>query len=79
MQTQQVASFPGGIPTSLVDSGEQWDFPNAWPPLIHFVIQALRGHDDATADQLAAELAVTWLNTNYWSWKKSGHMFEKVA
>ncbi|KAL3908685.1 MAG: hypothetical protein SGPRY_009703, partial [Prymnesium sp.] len=24
---------PGGVATTLIDSGEQWDFPNAWPPL----------------------------------------------
>ena len=27
-------SYPGGIPTSLRNTGEQWDFPNAWPPLV---------------------------------------------
>lgn len=26
--------YPGGIPTSLIKSGHQWDFPNAWPPLV---------------------------------------------
>lgn len=30
--------FQGGIPTSLEESGEQWDLPNAWPPLQEFVV-----------------------------------------
>ena len=31
----------GGVATSLVKSGEQWDFPNAWPPLQHMLIEGL--------------------------------------
>lgn len=30
--------YPGGIPTSLKESGQQWDYPNAWPPLQHMLI-----------------------------------------
>ena len=36
-----VLGFPGGLPTSLIESGEQWDFPNAWPPLQHVAVEAL--------------------------------------
>ena len=28
----------GGVPTSLDLSGQQWDFPNAWPPLQHILV-----------------------------------------
>ena len=28
----------GGVPTSMMDSGQQWDFPNAWPPLQHILV-----------------------------------------
>ena len=29
----------GGVPTSLDESaGQQWDFPNAWPPLQHILV-----------------------------------------
>ena len=31
----------GGVPTSLVQSGQQWDFPNAWPPLQHVLVEGL--------------------------------------
>lgn len=30
----------GIVPTPF-ESGQQWDFPNVWPPLIHFVIEVL--------------------------------------
>ncbi|CAB4063124.1 TREH [Lepeophtheirus salmonis] len=29
------------FPTSLINSGQQWDFPNAWPPLQHILIVGL--------------------------------------
>lgn len=25
--------YPGGVPNTLTLSGEQWDFPNVWPPM----------------------------------------------
>ena len=28
----------GGVPTSLHDSEQQWDYPNAWPPLQHILV-----------------------------------------
>ena len=28
----------GGIPTSFDNSGQQWDYPNAWPPLQHILV-----------------------------------------
>lgn len=29
----QVDQYPGGVPNTLEASGEQWDFPNVWPPM----------------------------------------------
>ena len=31
----------GGAMTSLVESGQQWDAPNAWPPLQALLIEGL--------------------------------------
>ena len=31
----------GGVPTSMMDSGQQWDFPNAWPPLQHILVAGM--------------------------------------
>ena len=33
--------FAGGLPTSLKQSGEQWDFPNAWAPTTWITIHGL--------------------------------------
>lgn len=34
----RIEQFKGGIPTSLDQNNEQWDLPNAWPPLQELVI-----------------------------------------
>lgn len=33
LTTSPATKYDGGVPTSLTDSGQQWDFPNGWPPL----------------------------------------------
>uniref|UniRef100_A0A8R1I020 Trehalase n=1 Tax=Caenorhabditis japonica TaxID=281687 RepID=A0A8R1I020_CAEJA len=34
--------FPGGVPVSLTNTGEQWDFPNCWPPTTYVLCEGLR-------------------------------------
>lgn len=38
-----IDKYPGGVPNSLQISGEQWDFPNVWPPMqvYYFIISLL--------------------------------------
>lgn len=73
--------FPGGVPTSLIYSKQQWDFPNAWAPLQQFLIDALDGLDLPEATQMADKLAITWFNSNYCAWSatlsQGGLFFEK--
>jgi alpha,alpha-trehalase len=33
---------PGGILTTNINTGQQWDAPNAWPPLISLTIEGLK-------------------------------------
>ena len=33
IENNQAFDYPGGIPTSLVKSHQQWDFSNAWAPV----------------------------------------------
>lgn len=74
LKEKQVLDFPGGIPTSLINSGEQWDYPNAWPPLQAFIIQGL---DRAGLQQEAENLARKWLKANIRGFMNSHEMFEK--
>ncbi|XP_075973557.1 uncharacterized protein LOC142974872 [Anticarsia gemmatalis] len=71
--------FPGGVPTSLWNTGEQWDFPNAWPPLQSILIGGLERSGNDEAKQLARKLSDVWVRANYvgyTNWKK---MFEKYS
>lgn len=38
LEKTQIMVNLGGIPTTLEHSGEQWDYPNAWPPLQYIMI-----------------------------------------
>nr|XP_023995601.1 trehalase [Salvelinus alpinus] len=69
--------FPNGVPTSLVDSGQQWDYPNAWPPLQHILIQGLSSLPSQEAKELGFDLAQRWIRTNWLAYVKYEAMFEK--
>lgn len=80
LQRLGVLNYPGGLPTSLNStSKQQWDFPNAWPPLQWFLVKAWRDSSDVLLREAAEELAISWLNSNYAGWLRyNGSMFEKV-
>ncbi|XP_053279318.1 trehalase [Pleuronectes platessa] len=69
--------FPNGVPTSLSESGQQWDFPNAWPPLQHMLISGLSELLSDDAQQLAVDLAQRWIRSNWEAYMKYDAMFEK--
>uniref|UniRef100_A0A3B4E1F5 Trehalase n=1 Tax=Pygocentrus nattereri TaxID=42514 RepID=A0A3B4E1F5_PYGNA len=71
--------YPNGIPTSLSETGQQWDMPNAWPPLQHILIEGLSQLDLADAKELAFDLAQRWIRTNWMAYNKYEAMFEKVG
>ena len=73
----KVLDFPGGFPTSLSPSGQQWDFPNAWPPLQHMLIASFAQSSNKELRQEALKFAQKWITTNYKAWRSTGHMFEK--
>ena len=52
----------GGIATSDVDSGLQWDGDNVWPPLQYFAAAALRSLDDPSATLLAVKVERTYVS-----------------
>jgi alpha,alpha-trehalase len=65
---------PGGLRTSLVDSGQQWDRPNGWAPLQWIAVTGLRryGHE-----ALAQEIARRWIALVDSSYRRTGALHEK--
>lgn len=73
-----VDQFPGGVPNTLMQVGEQWDYPNVWAPMQYILIEALRALNDADADRLAMKWTSRWVRTNYLAFKRTRGMYEKV-
>lgn len=71
--------FPGGIPASILHSGEQWDYPNAWPPLQSILIGGLEASGNEEAQKLARKQAELWIRANYIGFSKWKKMFEKYS
>ena len=69
--------LPGGIATSLRFTGHQWDYPNAWAPLVHVVVEGCREYCGEPGRRFAREIARRWLKGNAQLLKKTGHMHEK--
>ncbi|GLH14707.1 Trehalase, partial [Gryllus bimaculatus] len=66
-----------GIPQSLQYSGEQWDFPNAFAPSQHIIIEGLDLTGHPRAQKLAFDLASTWVASNFLTYQEERHMYEK--
>ncbi|XP_075046836.1 trehalase [Mixophyes fleayi] len=77
LEESKALSYKNGIPTSLNHSGQQWDFPNGWPPLQHMVIEGLAQTQSTKAQEIAFKLAQKWVKVNYDAYKKYKAMFEK--
>ncbi|XP_066253985.1 trehalase-like [Euwallacea similis] len=76
-QRNNLELYQGGIPASLERTGEQWDLPNAWPPLQEFVVLGLYNTGYEKAQEVARNLSKLWINANLIGYNKHGAMFEK--
>ncbi|XP_056648764.1 trehalase-like [Diorhabda sublineata] len=77
LKENQIDDFKGGIPTSLTQTGEQWDLPNAWPPLQEIVILGLKNIEDPTASDMAKDLAARFVGSCMLGYEKSKVVYEK--
>ena len=65
---------PGGLVTTLNETGQQWDAPNGWPPLQWIAIKGLREY---SLNSLADIIKERWLKLNENVYKRTGKMLEK--
>jgi len=72
MTTQLLA--PGGLRTTTVATGQQWDQPNGWAPLLWIAVEGL---DRYGRKALAEDLAARWVRTVSAYYKTNGRMVEK--
>jgi len=65
---------PGGVVTTLKNSGQQWDAPNGWAPLEWMTIKGLEQYGK---NDLAKEIAKRWIDLNVKVYKATGKLMEK--
>jgi len=65
---------PGGVVTSLHDTGQQWDAPNGWAPLQWITVKGLLNYGHKT---LALDIARRWTTLNERIYKNTGRLLEK--
>lgn len=80
-QAQRVADVlrkdflqPGGLVTTNIDNGQQWDAPNGWAPLQWVAIEGLRRYGE---DDLADEISRRWIELNNKVYDKTLKFVEK--
>ena len=80
-QAQQVAQHleskflhAGGLATTLVRSGQQWDAPNGWAPLQWICYKGLLNYG---FDKLAGEIRIRWISLGEKTYAATGKMMEK--
>ncbi|EMR01147.1 alpha,alpha-trehalase TreF [Cesiribacter andamanensis] len=66
--------LPGGLVTTLHETGQQWDYPNGWAPLQWMAIQGLSRYEH---HQLSSEIATRWLRLNRKVFRETGRLMEK--
>jgi alpha,alpha-trehalase len=64
----------GGLATTLVESGQQWDSPNGWAPLQWIAVMGLRNYG---FDRLAHEIATRWVRENIAGYRHYAKLVEK--
>tara|TARA_R110001606_G_scaffold53551_1_gene132110 strand:- start:1708 stop:3342 length:1635 start_codon:yes stop_codon:yes gene_type:complete len=64
----------GGIVTSTIDTGQQWDAPNGWAPLQWVSVTGLCRYGDAA---LAGDIARRWVSTVSRVYDGTGRLLEK--
>lgn len=65
---------PGGVVTSLHNTGEQWDAPNGWAPLQWMTIIGLENYGHTA---LAKDIANRWTTLNEKVYENTGKFVEK--
>lgn len=65
---------PGGVVTTPLNTGQQWDAPNGWAPLQWIAVEGLRRYRE---DRLAETIACRWMRDVDAVYEASGKLVEK--
>jgi alpha,alpha-trehalase len=65
---------PGGVVTTTLETGQQWDSPNGWAPLQWITVEGLTGYG---RKRLAETIACRWMATVSRVYRLTGKLVEK--
>jgi len=65
---------PGGLVSTLVENGQQWDAPNGWAPLQWVAIEGLRNYGH---HELANDIKRRWITVNMKVFAEKHKLIEK--
>ncbi len=74
MKVEDLFYKPGGVVTTLNNTGQQWDAPNGWAPLQWITIEGLRNYGHGA---LATDIKNSWLQLNTRVYKRTYKLLEK--
>ncbi|EDW01082.1 trehalase [Drosophila grimshawi] len=77
IEENNLDNFPGGVPHTLNNTGQKWDYPNVWPPMMYMLIEGLNNLGTPEATNMAQQWRTRWLRTNYEAYSQTGVMYEK--
>lgn len=64
----------GGLVTTTIQSGQQWDAPNGWAPMQWIAIEGLRDYGKRA---LAQTIARRWISRVFTAYRSTGKLVEK--
>ena len=69
----------GGVATTMVDDGQQWDWPNAWPPIQYVITEIARRYSGELeiARWIERNVSQSFISAAYVGWGETGFMHEK--
>ena len=71
-------SYPGGVPNTLQQTGEQWDYPNVWPPMQYILVEGLDNLGTVESKAISKKWGYRWVKSNFKAYSETRAMFEKV-
>jgi alpha,alpha-trehalase len=79
MRSSSLIGANGLLNTTAVRSGQQWDVPNSWPPLLCMWVDGLLEHGGAEGSQMATKLGQAYLRAVQLGLESSGVVWEKYG
>ncbi|XP_002005540.3 trehalase [Drosophila mojavensis] len=77
IEENKLDCYPGGVPHTLCNTGQLWDYPNVYPPMMLMLIDGLNNLGTPEATDMACRWTQRWVLSNYEAYTKTNFMFEK--